>query len=159
MLSPVFQEPQNVVSPTLHWLTSKTNNFTKIYTFPKNLGVSNLNKDEKHPYERVWTKDDENYAFLKNDNSGDVFLSAASGFLMAKEADFPVEPTIELGSHGSDPERPKLRPILYATGPTITPGELTNRISMLDIAPSLYELLNLQAPDFVEGKSIWSREN
>ena len=110
---------------------------------------------EVTPYKSVWTDDDEEYRTLNSENSGDVFLSAAPGFLMGKDAVIAVEPTQELGSHGGDPERMELRPVLYASGPMISRGELSDRITMTDIAPSLYELLGLQAPDFVDGQAIW----
>lgn len=158
VLSPNIQDPQNVVSPTIQWLTSKTDKPVKTYRYVNELGVTNHNQNEIAPYEEVWTEDHKDYASLSNGNTGDVFLSAAPGFLMSKEADVAVEPTVELGSHGGDPERPKLRPILFAAGPKISPGKLEERISMIDIAPSLYELLELQPPDFVEGKPIWDRK-
>lgn len=156
VLSSIAQNPKKMVPPSIRWLTGKTENPSKIYTYPNKVGASIPNYSEVTPYERIWTSDSGEHAFLTNGNSGDVFLSAAPGFLMARNADFAVEPTLELGSHGGDPDRRRLRPILYAAGPGISPGEMDNSISMVDIAPSLYELLGLEAPDFVEGKQIWN---
>lgn len=108
----------------------------------------------ERPYEQVLTRGMEEYERFGNENSGDVFLSAASGYLMGKDAKIAVEPTMELGSHGSDPEREELRPILYISGPTVASRALEQRIQMVDIAPTLYRLLDLKAPDFVEGYPI-----
>lgn len=146
------QDPRDVAHPILRWLTGKSE---RAYTYPSTSIVSSTKGQEVTPYESVWTDDDEEYATFNNENSGDVFLSAAPGFLMGKDAEITVEPTQELGSHGGDPERMELRPILFAAGPNIPQGELTDRLTMADIAPSLYELLDLQAPAFVEGKVIW----
>lgn len=152
------QDPDKVAHPILRWLTSKNEKFDKIYTYPILSVLSSVKESEVYPYETVWTGDQEEYAALNSNNSGDVFLSAAPGFLMGKDAKVAVEPTQELGSHGGDPERLQLRPILYASGPMIPPGEMSKRITMTDIAPSVYELLGLQVPDFVDGEAIWTRK-
>lgn len=153
VFSNLYQDPQKVGPSTLGWLTSKS---YKMYSYPTMEMLSTQNKKEQTPYETIWTSDNEEYASIKNNNSGDVFLSAASGFLMGKDANIAVEPTKELGSHGGDPERMELRPILYASGPLISSGEMSERITMTDIAPSLYDLLGLQTPDFVDGHTIWN---
>ncbi|WP_432352018.1 alkaline phosphatase family protein [Sporosarcina sp. A2] len=155
VFSPLFQDPRKVANPILRWLTGKGDTSYKAYPYPKVTMFSTNNPKKLAPYEKIWTDDNGEYASLNNGNSGDVFLSAASGFLMGKDANIAAEPTMELGSHGGDPERPRLRPILYASGPGISPGELSDRITMTDIAPSLYDLLGLQAPDFVDGQPIW----
>ncbi|WP_313237766.1 alkaline phosphatase family protein [Sporosarcina ureae] len=150
------QNPEKVAHPILRWLTSKNEKFNKVYMYPSLSVLSSEKQSEVYPYETIWTEDQEGYAALNNNNSGDVFLSAAPGFIMGKDAKIAVEPTQELGSHGGNPERSTLRPILYGSGPMIPPGEMSKRITMTDIAPSVYELLGLRVPDFVEGKIIWS---
>ncbi|PIC98744.1 alkaline phosphatase family protein [Sporosarcina sp. P29] len=149
------QDPKKVAHPILRWLTNKNEKLDNIYTYPSLSVLSSVEESQVYPYESVWTEDQEGYAAFDSNNSGDVFLSAAPGFLMGKDAKNAVEPTQELGSHGGNPERSTLRPVLYAFGPMIPPGEMSNRITMTDIAPSVYELLGLQVPDFVEGKAIW----
>ncbi|REB11583.1 hypothetical protein DVB69_00100 [Sporosarcina sp. BI001-red] len=156
VFTPLSQDPRKVAHPVLQWLTGNGVTSYKPYPYPKVTLFSTYNSKEVTPYEKIWTDDDEEYSSIINGNSGDVFLSAAPGFLMGKEAKIAAEPAQELGSHGGNPERPRLRPILYASGPDISPGELSGRITMTDIAPSLYELLGLQAPDFVEGQPIWN---
>ena len=152
VFSALSQDPREVGHPILRWLTGKSE---KAYSYPSVALLLPDKQKEVTPYKSVWTDDDEEYRTLNSENSGDVFLSAAPGFLMGKDAVIAVEPTQELGSHGGDPERMELRPVLYASGPMISRGELSDRITMTDIAPSLYELLGLQAPDFVDGQVIW----
>ncbi|PID24326.1 alkaline phosphatase family protein [Sporosarcina sp. P7] len=152
------QDPEKVAQPILRWLTSKSKNVEKVYMYPTLSVLSSEEQSQVYPYETIWTDDSEGYSELNNNNSGDVFLSAAPGFLMGKDAKVAVEPTQELGSHGGNPERLQLRPILYASGPMIPPGEMNKRITMTDIAPSVYELLDLQIPNFVDGEAIWLRE-
>ncbi|PIC64550.1 hypothetical protein CSV79_06225 [Sporosarcina sp. P13] len=127
------------------------------YSYPLVPKFSTHSQSSFQPYEKVWEKGMPEYDGMANDNSGDIYLSAASGYLMGKDARTAIEPTEELGSHGGDPTRPRLRPILYAYGPKVKTGELSERISMIDIAPSVYELLGIPAPEFVEGSSIWGR--
>ena len=156
VFSALSQDPREVAHPILRWLTGQSE---RAYAYPVvSVLSSHEDSSEISPYETIWTDENEEYASLNNDNSGDVFLSAAPGFLMGKDAKIAVEPTQELGSHGSNPERPRLRPILYASGPKIPAGEIGQRVTMADIAPSLYALLGLQAPDFVDGHTIWQQE-
>lgn len=155
VFSPLYRDPQQVANPIFQWLSGKNATIYKGVTYPMVTMFSSENTKEITPYEVILTDDDEEYTSITNGNSGDVFLSAAPGFLMGKDANISAEPTLELGSHGGNPERPRLRPILFASGPRISPGEMNYRITMTDIAPSLYELLDLQAPDFVEGQPVW----
>ncbi|ARK24281.1 hypothetical protein SporoP37_06100 [Sporosarcina sp. P37] len=156
VFSSLIQDPEETAHPILRWLTGSSD---IAYSYPGILLLSDRKKGQVSPYEKVWVAGTEEYDEIHNENSGDVFLTAAPGYLMGKDAKIAVEPTQEMGSHGGDPERPRLRPILFAAGPKIPPGEITDRISMTDIAPSLYKLLDLQAPDFVDGKAIWQRES
>lgn len=110
------------------------------------------------PYEQVWTANMPAYEKIKTANSGDVILFAAAGYLMGKDAEIAYEPAVELGSHGSDPKRQRLRPILYAAGPSIQPQTISRQLSTTDIAPSIYQLLGLQTPEFVDGTPIFERE-
>lgn len=142
-------------APVFQWLTGQS---PIIYTYPTASILSKQDAPILNPYEKVWVEGMPDYVEVNNKNSGDILLSAAPGFLMGKDAKIAAEPTKELGSHGGNPERKSLRPILYASGPMIASGEIKERISMTDIAPSIYDLLGLDTPDFVEGKAIWSSE-
>ncbi|WP_342536249.1 alkaline phosphatase family protein [Sporosarcina sp. FSL K6-3508] len=155
MFSSSIAKPSPEGAPVFQWLTGRT---TFNYTYPTSSILSKQDSSNLNPYEKVWVEGMPDYDEVNNENSGDILLSAAPGFLMGKDAKTAIEPTKELGSHGGNPERKSLRPILYAFGPMIESGEMTERISMTDIAPSLYELLGLQTPEFVEGKPIWSLE-
>ncbi|WP_303969404.1 alkaline phosphatase family protein [Sporosarcina ureae] len=152
VFSALSQDPEKVAHPILRWLTGKAD---LAYTYPAPSVLSKQKNSEISPYEAVWTEEQEEYVTFNNDNSGDVFLSAAPGYLMGKDAEIAVEPTQELGSHGGNPERLPLRPILFAAGPKISSGEISERITMTDIAPSLYKLLDLEPPEFVDGQAIW----
>ena len=92
----------------------------------------------------------------KDSNAGDVILAASKGYYIAQdELDQNIAETpAELGSHGGNPKRRELRPIFYVTGPGIRKEQIRPKITTLDIAPTLYELLDLETPEFVDGKPI-----
>lgn len=141
-------------TPFLQWLVGSK---VLTYNYP---GMSRLlirNTNDIHPYEQVLTDGMPDFDSISNENSGDVFLSASPGYLMGKDARVAIEPPEELGSHGGDPERESLRPILYIAGPSIVTGEIEDRVQMIDIAPSLYKLMEIHQPGFVEGKSIFNK--
>lgn len=152
IFSNVTRNPSEAGAPALRWLLGEKN---VAYYYPKISLLHPKKLVEFRPYEDVWSSEMKEYDTIRNDNSGDVFLSAASGYLMGKDAKTAIEPTEELGSHGGDPTRPRLRPILYIAGPTIEAGKLESRITMLDIVPSIYQLLGISTPDFVEGSPVW----
>ncbi|WP_153731697.1 alkaline phosphatase family protein [Sporosarcina obsidiansis] len=152
IFSNLSKKPSRGGEPILQWLTGRN---TFAYSYPSAKFLLENKKVILQPYEQVLTPEMLAYADMSNENSGDVFLMAAPGYLMGKDAEIAIEPTEELGSHGGDPERQTLRPIFYASGPMIKSGELRDRISMIDIAPSIYKLLGLQAPHFVQGRSVW----
>ena len=158
MLSPIYENKDDAQSSVLQWLTRKASSQTQAYTYPTLASVAKVNEKNVKPYETIWTSKNAAYATINNDNSGDVFLSAAEGYLMGKNDHVAVGQTKELGSHGGDPERPRLRPILFAAGPKIPNGVIRERITMTDIAPSVYDLLNVPSPDFVDGEPIWKQE-
>lgn len=152
--SPSYRDPRTVRHPISRSLTGFSDMAYPGYLYPE-FPLNTKKSEQESPYEMVWTHEDNPYISINNKNSGDVFLSASSGFLMGKDANIAMEPTMELGSHGGNPERPALHPMLYAAGPDIQPGNLDVPIHMTDIAPSLYQLLGITAPDFVEGRPIW----
>jgi hypothetical protein len=65
-----------------------------------------------------------------------------------------VKPAVELGTHGGNPDREKLKAVFIAMGPEFPVGEQIQPISNLDIAPTIYDILGLETPDFVEGEKI-----
>ena len=92
---------------------------------------------------------------LRHEQAGDVLLIAKQGYYIGQD-DFEsaVKIAADRGSHGGDPERMELRPILYATGGTYSKVKITEKVSTLDIAPTLYQLMDIKAPDFIDGKVI-----
>ncbi|MFD1706477.1 alkaline phosphatase family protein [Siminovitchia sediminis] len=89
-----------------------------------------------------------------HENAGDVVLVAKKGYYMAQEDQDEVMQSDVLGNHGGDPSRPELHPIFLAAGNGIRKGTIDTQISTLDIAPTLYGLLEIEPPDFVEGQPI-----
>ncbi|MFK2826085.1 alkaline phosphatase family protein [Bacillus sp. B190/17] len=112
-------------------------------------------RDKKeNPYEKIIETDWKKAKMIDHPNAGDVWLSAAPGYLIGKDAKQAIGPTTELGSHGGDPERRELRPVFYAYGKDIMYGETKRRLSTLDIAPTVYRLMELKSPSFIDGKPI-----
>ncbi|KOS69073.1 hypothetical protein AEA09_11305 [Lysinibacillus contaminans] len=105
-----------------------------------------------HPYEKVMKNT--NITLLEHQNSGDVVLIGAPGYVMGSDIEKNITPPIELGTHGADGERSMLRPVFMATGADFHKGKQINSTSNLDIAPTIYDLLELDVPSFVEGKKI-----
>jgi predicted AlkP superfamily pyrophosphatase or phosphodiesterase len=87
-------------------------------------------------------------------NAGELLLMAAPGYMMGSKLTDHVQPSKELGSHGGDPRRKELKAVFMATGPAIKTKAGIGPVSTLDIAPTVYHLLGLPAPDFVEGQVI-----
>lgn len=79
---------------------------------------------------------------------------AAPGYIMGKGVSNIVKTTPELGTHGGDPGREKLKAVFMAMGPDISNGKQIGSVSTLDIAPTIYNLLRLETPSYVEGKNI-----
>jgi predicted AlkP superfamily pyrophosphatase or phosphodiesterase len=104
-----------------------------------------------YPYEKVTAAKD---TVTDHPNAGELLLMAAPGYMMGNKLTDHVQPSKELGSHGGDPRRKELKAVFMATGPEIKTKASTGPVSTLDIAPTVYHLLGLPAPDSVEGKVI-----
>ncbi|RFU61107.1 alkaline phosphatase family protein [Peribacillus glennii] len=111
-----------------------------------------LIEEKVHPYKNVIIT--KRIDSLDNKHSGDILLLAGSGYVMGKDYKKAVTPTLELGTHGGDPDREKLKPVFLAIGDRIEKDKTIHPISNLDIAPTVYSLLGLRTPSFVEGKKI-----
>lgn len=105
-----------------------------------------------HPYKTVLAISEEHKKPLGHAHSGDILLIGAPGYMMGNGTSYTVKPAIELGTHGGDSTNSVLRPVFMATGLTIKQGKTIEEMSTLDIAPTLYELLGVEAPLFVENK-------
>jgi predicted AlkP superfamily pyrophosphatase or phosphodiesterase len=64
-------------------------------------------------------------------------------------------PTVK-GNHGQRPERPGLSTGFVAVGPSIPPGTVIDRMSLLDIAPTIARALGLDLPG-VEGRELLTK--
>ncbi|GHH99682.1 alkaline phosphatase family protein [Neobacillus kokaensis] len=110
-----------------------------------------------HPYDKViLTGTDNSYekGQIQHPNAGDIILVAQKGYYMAQGSGDEVMEPGDLGNHGGNPSRKELRPVFLAVGKGIKKGTIDTKISTLDIAPTLYQLIGIQPPDFVEGKAI-----
>ena len=59
-----------------------------------------------------------------------------------------------LGAHGYDPRYPDMAGILFALGRGVAPGGDLGEVSALDVAPSVAQLLGMEAPRHAEGRPI-----
>ncbi len=136
-------------------MTKELNNedfsFSRVKKRAKKI-IGNLFNVKVHPYEKVINITED--VGIKHANAGDLLLMGAPGYVMgsgtSKQADSPVE----LGTHGGDPKRSELKPVFIAAGPELEKGKKIGSTSNLDIAPTIYRLLELEAPSFVEGSVI-----
>ncbi|MFC0417065.1 alkaline phosphatase family protein [Cytobacillus solani] len=133
----------------------KTDNFSfnKVQEHVKDFW-KHLFKQKIHPYEKVMKNTNTNKTLLDHQNSGDVVLIGAPGYVMGSGFVKNVSPPIELGTHGGDADRNMLRPVFMAIGTDFYKGKQINSMSNLDITPTIYDLLELNVPSFVEGKKI-----
>lgn len=135
-----------------NWQQKDTTFSESISVFGKMLRV--LTGSKEKPFEAVIAAESEENNFLDHDQAGDVLLIAKQGYYMTQDEESTVKKAIELGNHGGDPERIELRPILFVTGNNYPKAEISEEISTLDIAPTLYKLMGLTTPDFIDGKVI-----
>lgn len=109
---------------------------------------------KENPFEGVVEKDSEGAGMLQHEQAGDVLLIAKQGYYMAQDEASTAQQAIDRGNHGGNPERMELRPVLFVTGGNYPTTTIIEELSTLDIAPTLYALLNLRAPDWIDGKVI-----
>jgi predicted AlkP superfamily phosphohydrolase/phosphomutase len=114
----------------------------------------NLINKKIYPYEKVVNITEEKEKGIKHSNAGDLVLMGAPGFVMGSDTSKRVDLPVELGTHGGDPKRSELKPVFIAAGPEMAEGKKIGSTSILDIAPTIYRLLELEAPSFVEGSVI-----
>ncbi|PLT28768.1 nucleotide pyrophosphatase/phosphodiesterase family protein [Peribacillus deserti] len=109
--------------------------------------------DKVHPFEEIIkvTPDNKNFG---HPNSGDVVLVGAPGFIMGSSTDSLVKPAIELGTHGGNPSREKLRPVFFAAGQEFPKHKKIDSMTNLKVAPTIYELLEIKKPSFVEKRGL-----
>ncbi|WP_409299725.1 alkaline phosphatase family protein [Peribacillus sp. SCS-155] len=113
---------------------------------------SYLLREKVHPYSQVIVT--KNRHSVDNPHAGDILLLAEKGYMIGKDYDQDIMPAVELGSHGGNPAREKLRPVFIAAGEKFKKNKEIGAVSNLDIAPTVYSLLGIQTPSFVEGNRI-----
>ncbi|MBX9975257.1 alkaline phosphatase family protein [Cytobacillus firmus] len=109
-----------------------------------------LFRKEEQPYQIAYGNNKEN----KHPNQGDILLLGARGYMMGSSLTSPHMPAIELGSHGGNPDRTELRAVFFAHGSSFKKDSRIGSITTLDIAPTVYKLLDIPPPDFLEGEIL-----
>lgn len=92
----------------------------------------------------------------ENTGMGDLILFAAEGYAFRKEVtgEEVVVPAVNYGgTHGYPASDPELDGIFIAHGPNIKPGTVVDRVSNLDVAPTLARIMGLTLPE-VDGRAI-----
>lgn len=83
--------------------------------------------------------------------TGDLVLVAQYGYRFRTRIEQIVGPPTVRGHHGHDPGRPEMWGILVAWGAGIRRGARLRSARALDVAPTVYRLLGLPIPAYVEG--------
>lgn len=92
----------------------------------------------------------------ENTGMGDLILFASEGYAFRKEVtgEEVVVPAVNYGgTHGYPASDPELDGIFIAHGPNIKPGTVVDRVSNLDVAPTLARIMGLTLPE-VDGRAI-----
>lgn len=90
-----------------------------------------------------------------NDRMGDLFIEAAPGYGFGKEAhvENAVADTGPGGHHGYLARRDAMNAIFIASGPGIRSGKEVEQIRIIDVAPTIARLLEVELPS-AEGQVI-----
>jgi len=94
---------------------------------------------------------------LDSPHSGDIFVQAAPGMVL-----YENDPTGEsrlwwptnVAAAGYDASRPEMRGIFVMAGRRISDLGMVATIHLVDIAPTMAELLNIGRPDSIEGRVL-----
>jgi hypothetical protein len=97
---------------------------------------------------------------LDSRNSGDVYVQAATGYLLSDEVgqDQSVLPASVPAAGGYDSTVPEMRGVLIAAGAGLARGKIVPSLHVVDIAPVIADFLGLRVPATVDGASpraIW----
>ncbi|MFK2826081.1 alkaline phosphatase family protein [Bacillus sp. B190/17] len=149
-------KPQLLKHYYRQWLSAtKVTGFSWKRTFyTANQLILILQNKKQKPYGTIVKLDGRQIKNKALPMAGDVTLTAAPGYLLGKDEKIGIGPTKEFGSHGGDPEREELRPVFFAYGKNIERTTIKRRLSIVDIAPTIYKLLELDPPAFIDGKQI-----
>jgi predicted AlkP superfamily pyrophosphatase or phosphodiesterase len=92
----------------------------------------------------------------ENPGMGDLILFAKDGYAFRKDVtgEDVVVPAVNYGgTHGYPASDPDLDGIFIAQGPGIRPGVVIDRVSNLDVAPTLARIMGLTLPE-VDGRVL-----
>lgn len=119
----------------------------------KDVWKAGINKSI-HPYHVMYSSSNPEEKALGHNHAGDILLIGAPGYMMANGTERGSKPAEELGTHGGDSTKQDLRPVFMASGSAVKEGETIGKTSTIDLAPTLYELLEIDSPNFVEGEIL-----
>jgi predicted AlkP superfamily pyrophosphatase or phosphodiesterase len=92
----------------------------------------------------------------ENAGMGDLILYAKDGYAFRKEVtgeDVVVPAVNYAGTHGYLNSDPELDGIFIANGPDIKPGTVVDRVSNLDVAPTLAKIMGVTLPE-IDGRVL-----
>lgn len=116
--------------------------------------LDDLIDENGKPFEDILGKGIDEAEIFSHKQAGDILLVANQGYYISQDETLTFKKAVDLGNHGGNPERMELRPVLFVAGGNYSTSNITEKVSTLDIAPTLYEMLNLNAPDFIDGQVI-----
>jgi predicted AlkP superfamily phosphohydrolase/phosphomutase len=93
------------------------------------------------------------------EDTGDVFIVSRSGYNLDFNAGTGTaigaffQPSTFFGQHGNDPALPEMKAIFYAAGPDFKKRTLLD-VDSIDVAPTVADLLGVEAPLDAQGKKL-----
>ena len=78
----------------------------------------------------------------------DVIVQADAGYAVVPR---PGDTTVSRGDHGWSPDERSMHGLFLAAGPRLPAGRRIGRVSAVDVYPLLLEILELPAPDSIDG--------
>lgn len=116
-----------------------------------------LTQGDSPPLSHILTPEGLHELGLESPNSGDLFVQAAPGVRLAEN-----DPTgagrpewEEEGiAFGYDPALPAMRGAFILAGPQVQPFGLIGPIHLVDIAPTIAAILDMEIPSSVEGRPL-----
>ena len=94
------------------------------------------------------------YHYVNPDRVGDLILIGAPGTYFRDLGDQPVGPPKSPGAHGFAPEDPDMQGALFAWGRGVRPGSRWPEVRIVDLYPTLCNLLGIEAADGIDGKPL-----
>ncbi len=92
------------------------------------------------------------------DGAPDLVFDLSPGYesstALGGDEDVSSGPRTGLGDHGGAPWHRNLRAIFYAAGPKVRPGLKLGAIDILDVAPTVAQLLGIPAPANATGRPL-----